>query len=249
MACLPPAVAKALRDTDREDVETSIETGYKDLLEKRADFVEYGDPEKLTDKERAKLNCALLKQVLIHRAERLVVACGQMFESKNLYGLALAARGHMEAVAILGYMTRRLDSLRKGNIEFARFEDDIANGLMGAMDDFFKEAKAPVNVLTAIEHADKHLDAELFKEKKQMLHELYSWLCEFAHPNFCSNKSAFDLEKETGRMVLRKGDQITDDHYQMLVTLSMSGDFFQWLTTQFDLQIVQYFADTPPAIA
>lgn len=249
MACLPATVAKALKDTGREDIETSIETGYKDLIEKRVDFVEYGDPEKLTDKERAKLNCALLKQVLIHRAERLVVACGQMFESKNLYGLALAARGHMEAVAVLGYMTRRLDSLRKGNIEFERFEDDIANGLMGAMDDFFKEAKAPINILTAIEHADKLLDAELFKEKKQMLHELYSWLCEFAHPNFCSNKSAFDLDKETGRMVLRKGDQITDDHYQMLVTLSMSGDFFQWLTAQFDAHVAQYFSGAPPAAA
>lgn len=249
MASLPTSVAQALRDTGREDIETSIETGYKDLIEKRVEFITYGDPETLTDRQRAQLNCALLKQVLIYRAERLVVASGQMFEAKNLYGLALAVRGHMEAVAVLGYMTRRLDSLQKGNIEFARFEEDIANGLMGAMDDFFKEAKAPVNILTAIEHADKLLDADLFKEKKQMLHELYSWLCEFAHPNFCSNKSAFDLDKETGRMVLRKGDEITDDHYQMLVTLSMSSDFLQWLIARFDDHVSKYFPDVPPAAA
>jgi hypothetical protein len=246
MACLPATVVQALKDAGREEIETSIETGYKDLVEKRADFVEYGDPDKLTDRQRAKLNCTLLKQVLIHRAERLVLACGQMFESKNLYGLALAARGHIEVVAVLGYMTRRLDSLQKGNIEFSRFEDDIANGLMGAIDDVFKEAKAPVNILTAIEHADKFFDAELFKEKKQVLRELYSWLCEFAHPNFCSNKSAYDLDKETGRMVLRKVDTISEDHFQMLVTLSMSGDFLQWLIGQFDTRVAEYFADEPP---
>lgn len=204
MACLPTIVGKALKDTGRQAIETSIETGYQDLLERRADFIAYGAPEKLTDRQRAKLNCALLKQVLIHRAERLVVASDQMFESKNIYGLALVVRGHMEAVAVLGYMARRLDSLQKGNIEFARFEEDIANGLMGAMDNLFNEAKAPVNILTVIEHADKLFDADLFKEKTQMLHELYSWLCEFTHPNFCSNKSAFDLDKETGRMDERR---------------------------------------------
>jgi hypothetical protein len=70
-----------------------------------------------------------------------------------------------------------------------------------------------------------------------------------ANPNFYSNKSAFDLDKETGRMLLRKGDQITDDHYQMLVTLSMSGDFFRWLIAQFDAHVAQYFLGAPPAAA
>ena len=73
MASLPTSVAQALRDTGREDIETSIETGYKDLIEKRVEFITYGDPETLTDRQRAQLNCALLKQVLIYRAERLVV--------------------------------------------------------------------------------------------------------------------------------------------------------------------------------
>ncbi|WP_316214823.1 hypothetical protein [Bradyrhizobium sp. SZCCHNR2035] len=246
MAGLPASVTQALKDAGHEDTTASIETAYNDLLENRVDFVEYGDPDKLTDKERAKLNCVLLTQVVIHRAERLVVASGQMFESKNLYGLALAVRGHLEAVAVLGYMARRLDSLQKENIDFARFEEDIANGLMGAMDDLFKEAKAPVNILTAVEHADKLFDADLFKEKRQILRELYLWLCEFAHPNFCSKKTAFDLDKDTGRMVLRKVDALTNDHYQMLVTLSMSCDFLQWLIALFDERVAQYFAEEPP---
>jgi hypothetical protein len=78
MACLPPTVVTVLKDAGREDIAKSIETSYGDLVEKRVDFVKHGDPEILTDKERTKLNCALLTQVLIHRAERLVVASGQM---------------------------------------------------------------------------------------------------------------------------------------------------------------------------
>ena len=50
-------------------------------------------------------------------------------------------------------------------------------------------------------------------------------------------------------MVLRKSDEITDDHYQMLVTLSLSGDMFQWLIAQFDVRVAQYFPDATPAAA
>ncbi|GAA0005537.1 hypothetical protein [Bradyrhizobium diazoefficiens] len=249
MACLPESVSKAMKDAGDEETGKSIEESYQGVLAKRADFIEYGDPEKLTDKQRAKLNCALLKQVLIHRAERLMVACGQMFETKNLYALALSARGHMEAVAVMGYMTRRLDSLIKGNIEFARFEEDIANGLMGAHDDIFTLAKAPVNVLTCVEHTDKILDAEFFKEKKQAMQSLYTWLSEFAHPNFCSNKSAFDLDKATGRMVLRKENEINTDYFQTMSTLCMSGSFLQWLIELFDTHVETYFKDEEPKAA
>ncbi|WP_426424900.1 hypothetical protein [Bradyrhizobium genosp. A] len=47
-------------------------------------------------------------------------------------------------------------------------------------------------------------------------------------------------------MVLRKVDTITDDHHQMLVTLSMSGDLLTWLIAQFDGRVAQHFADQPP---
>jgi hypothetical protein len=96
----------------------------------------------------------------------------------------------------LGYFTNRLDALSKANIDFAGFEQDIANGLMGAKHDLFDKANAPVNILTCIENADKLIDAELFKDKKRMLEDLYGWLSEFAHPNFCSNRTAFTLDKE-----------------------------------------------------
>jgi hypothetical protein len=104
---------------------------------------------------------------------------------------------------------------------------------MGAKDNIFDRAKAPVNILTCVEHTDKHLDAELFQEKKGMFEEVYVWLSEFAHPNFCSNKTAFTLDKEEGRMLLRKGDELREDHFQMLGCLDMSAKMFGWLLTDF----------------
>jgi hypothetical protein len=178
-----------------------------------------------------------------------MIASDQMFNSKNLYGLALIVRGHIEAVALLGYFARRLDSLCKKNIDFERFEEDIANGLLGAKDATFDKAKAPVNILTCLEHTDRHLDAELFGKKTEMFQEIYTWLSEFAHPNFCSNKTAFTLDKETGRMLLRKEEEIRDDHVQMLNCLCMSADNFSWLLTSFSTRLEQAFPTETPASA
>jgi hypothetical protein len=66
-----------------------------------------------------------------------------------------------------------VNSLVKGNITFEQFEQDIANGLMGAKHDLFDKASAPVNILTCVGHSDKFVDAELFGEKKEMLQDLY----------------------------------------------------------------------------
>jgi hypothetical protein len=243
MSCLSEEVAKILSDNGKEDLCRKLEEHHAAVLKERVDFIEYGKPEELSDKRRAKLNCELLKQVLIHRADKLIVATGQMLPARNLYGMALAVRGYIETVAVLGYFDKRLSALSKGNIDFARFELDIANGLMGAKHDLFDKANAPVNILTCVENADKHLDAELFREKKKMLEDLYTWLSEFAHPNFCSNKTAFRLDKATGRMMLRDDDVIGDDHFQMLATVEMAAGMFIWLLEDFTQRIVENFPD------
>jgi hypothetical protein len=211
----------------------SLKKSYENLIKARVDYIEYGKPDELSAQRRAKLNCDLLKQVLIYRAEQLMAASGTMLTEKNLYALALTVRGHIETLAVLGYFTRRLDSLVKGNIKFEQFEEDIANGLLGAKHDFFSDAKAPTNIVTCVEHTDKYLDSVLFAEKKEMVQDLYGWLSEFAHPNFCSNKSAFTIDRETGRMMLRKEGQISNDHHQMIATLRMSMDFLDWFLPQF----------------
>jgi hypothetical protein len=181
------------------------------------------------------------------RATGMMLAAGQMFASKNIYGLALVVRGHIETVALLGYFARRLESLHRGNIDFGLFEEDIANGLMGAKDDIFDKAKAPVNILTCIEQADKHLDSELFGEKRGMLKNIYAWMSEFAHPNFCSNKTAFTVDKEEGRMLLRKEEELRGDHFQMLGSLDMSAMMFDWLLTDFTRRLDEVLPDEAKA--
>ena len=241
MPCLSNEATKILTDNGKQDLQKNLEDYHAAILKERVDYIEYGKPEELSDKRRAKLNCELLKQVLIHRADKLITATGQMLPTKNLYGMALAARGHIEAVAVLGYFAKRLSALSKGNIDFNRFELDIANGLMGAKHDLFNQANAPVNILTCVENADKHLDAEFFGEKKKMLEDIYTWLSEFAHPNFCSNKTAFTLDKETGRMVLRNEEVIGEDHFQMLVTVEMATGMFNWLLEDFTKRVNENF--------
>jgi hypothetical protein len=245
MACLSDQATQALKLAAKEDISKSLEKAHSNLVTQQVDYIEYGDPDRLTAEQRAKLNSQLLKQVLVHRAERLMIATGQMFDSKNLYGLALIVRGHIEALAMLGYFARRLESLHKKNIDFERFEEDIANGLLGAKDAIFDKAKAPVNILTCLEHADKHLDAELFGKKTEMFQEIYTWLSEFAHPNFCSNKTAFVLDKKAGRMLLRKEEETRDDHFQMLNSLCMSADMFSWLLTDFSSRLEKALPTEP----
>jgi len=147
--CLSEAATQTLKDAGKEDISKSLKAAYADLANHREDYVEYGDPDLLTAQQPAKLNCRLLKLALVHRADGLMLATGQMFDSKNLYGLALIVRGHIEAVGLLGFFARRLDSLHKKNIEFERFEEDIAGALTGAHDPIFAAAKAPVNIMSS----------------------------------------------------------------------------------------------------
>jgi len=218
------------RSSFRKDLEEAI----AELGKRRVEYIEYGDPDKLTPKKRAALNAELLRQALLHRAECLLQASGRMLQAKNVYGLALVARGHVEATAVLGYFCKRIDSLSKGNIDFEKFEMDIANGVLGAKDDLFSAADAPVNILTCIEQGDKYLNVELFGgEKKAMLQEIYGWLSEFAHPNFCSNKSAFNLDKETGRMIFRHDADLQASDFQLVGYLSVRADIFRLLYDRF----------------
>ncbi len=234
MTCFSEEVRRAFKDAKHDKLCENLEGVHAELLKRRVDFVEYGDPDKLTRKARCKLNCQMMALALLHRAESLMLATGAMLASKNVYGLALVARGHVETTAVLGYFCKRVEMLTKGNIDFERFEKDIANGLLGAKHDLFSEADSPVNILTCVEQADKHLELNWFGgEKKGMLKDIYGWLSEFAHPNFCSNKSAFSLDKATGRMVFRHEGELQDNDFQLVGYMDISATMFPKLFDEF----------------
>jgi hypothetical protein len=234
MAKYSDDVKKIFASFKQEKLCADLEANHEEIVKRRIEFVEYGNPDTLESKTRCKLNCELLSQALLHRADCLLVAVGAMLVAKNVYGLALIARGYVEAVAVLGYFCNRADALTKGNIDFNRFEKDIANGLLGAKHDLFSKADAPVNIVTCVERADKYLDAHLFGgEKKAMLQDIYGWLSEFAHPNFCSNKSAFSLDRATGRMILRHEGELQESDFQLPGHMNVAASMFARLFDDF----------------
>jgi hypothetical protein len=246
MAGFPDDVKQVFVDWKQDKLLKDLEDSISELQKRRIEYVEYGDPEILTSKKRAALNAELLRQALLHRAECLLQAAGKMLLVKNVYGLALVARGFVEATAVLGYFCKRIDSLSKGTIDFERFETDIANGLLGAKDDLFSQADAPVNIITCIEFSDKYLNTELFEgEKKNMLEEVYTWLSEFAHPNFCSNKTAFHLDKETGRMTFRHDADLQERDFDLAGYMSVSAGFFPMLYDRFSAACEKSLAESP----
>jgi len=250
MAGYPDEVKKVFTDWKQEKLLTDLVTCVDELQKRRVDYIEYGDPEKLTPKKRAALNSKLLAQALLHRADCLFQAAGKMLLAKNVYGLALVARGHVEATAVLGHFCKRINALSKGNIEFDRYELDIANGLLGAKDDLFTQADAPVNILTCIENTDKYLNAELFGgEKKDMMEEVYIWLSEFAHPNFCSNKSAFHLDKQTNRMIFRHDADLQERDFGLAGYMAVSAGFFPSLYDRFEKACDATLAEGEPTPA
>jgi hypothetical protein len=250
MAGYPNEVKKVFTDWKQEKLLKDLETCVDELQTRRVEFLEYGDPEKLSPKKRAALNSTLLAQALLHRADCLLQAAGTMLLAKNVYGLALVARGHVEATAVLGHFCKRIHALSNGNIDFNRYELDIANGLMGAKDDLFTQANAPVSILTCIENTDKYLSAELFGgEKKDVMEEIYNWLSEFAHPNFCSNKSAFNLDKQANRMIFRHDADLQEKDFGLVGYMSVSAGLFPSLYDRFAKACDATLAEGAPAAA
>ncbi len=227
MACFSDDVKKILLDWGRADLCEELEGYHQKLVERRVEFVEYGDPTTLSAKALALKNCQLLRQALLHRAERLMVSTGTALLDGNAYSLALIVRGHVETTAVLGYFCHRVRSLAKENITFDNFAADAANTVAGGKHDLFAERGGPKNILTMIPVADKFLHQEITKDKKNVLQEGYAWLSEFAHPNFCSHSNAFKLDKATGRMVFRHEDELRkEDDLQHVCYLAISAQLF-----------------------
>jgi hypothetical protein len=55
-----------------------------------------------------------------------------------------------------------------------------------------------------------------------MLRQGYDFLCEFAHPNFHSNKISFDLDKVGERFVFRHGQKMRDEEFRIYNYLLIS---------------------------
>lgn len=211
---------------DNLDIITSIESGYQDLIDRRSYFVAYGDPAEMSERNRAWANIAVIRQVQIHRAERLIASSGTMLAERNIYGLVLLIRGHYESTAIIGDLCDRVSSFLKGNISFETIIFDIAHTMMGAKHEFFAEMPDPINILTAIEKADRYIRQSGFIDANGMLADCYGWLSEFAHPSFNSSDAALRLNHQRCGFEFRHGGDLSPEEIQMLGYLDISANVF-----------------------
>lgn len=224
--CFSEDVREMFAALGKLDIITSIETSYSATIDRRCDFVAYGDPAEMTERSRAWANLAVIRQVQIHRAERLIASSGTMLAERNVYGLVLLIRGHYESTAIIGYLCDRVSSFLKGNIPFETIIFDIAHTMMGAKHEFFAEMPDPINILTAIEKADRYIQQSGFIDAKGMLADCYGWLSEFAHPNFNSSDAALRLNHQKHGFEFRHGGDLSADEIHMLGYLDISANVF-----------------------
>jgi hypothetical protein len=219
-----PAVRQLFNDWKQGDLLNRLEASHQQLLDRRKNVVkiaEQNEPRKHTAS-----NCLALQQVLLHRAERLLVGAGSMLLETNVYGLALGVRGHYETTGVLGYFCNRLDLLNANIIKFQDFACDTASVVLGAKHSQFPKAPNPPNILTCIGKADRYIDTHFLKQKTGMLRDGYDWLSEFAHPNFCSNCSSYTIDKAKRRYVFRHDGDIRESDFDLLVYLEISADLF-----------------------
>lgn len=180
----------------------------------------WGDPARICAYARA------LRQVLLHRTIAVFEGTLRALSDENAYMMLLAIRAQFETTAAIGYLHNRLHSLGRGDLDAIKVDQDIMAQLLGTKDKCIPQAMPPKQILSMLEYADESVSKRILGGKSKehtMLRESYDFLCEFAHPNFHSNKIAFNLDKLGKRVVLRHHEPMRDDefgivHYSLIST-------------------------------
>jgi len=178
------------------------------------------------DAGRVRAYAVALRQVLLHRSIMLFEGALRASVDENAYVMVLAIRAQFETTAALGYLHNRLNSLNCGNLKAAKVDEDIMTQLLGTKDTYIRGAMPPKQILSMLEYADESVNRRVLgSDPRQyaMLSKSYDFLCEFAHPNFHSNKVAFDLDKVGQRFVLRHGKGMRDEEFRVVNYLLVSA--------------------------
>jgi hypothetical protein len=185
------------------------------------------------DAKRIRELALVLRQTFLHRAIELTKAAGFSLAHENGYALALSVRAHFETTAALGYLHYRLNSMRAGNISPEAMDKDITVLLLGSRDDGIlaiegAEEFEAKQILTMLEYADKSVSRSVLggKASERMLTDIYKWLCEFCHPNFHSNKLAFNLKRDQMAFEFRHGDKLEEVEANIIGNLLISAPIF-----------------------
>lgn len=232
---LPIGLEQAFRNHNQSDELREILETYEQLASRTEEShkvfpgKDYGEP------DRIRANGMVYRQVLLHRSIHLFEGSVRAAVDENLYSMALNVRGHFETTASLGYLHRRLQSLRSGSISPETLDRDLCVQLLGVRHKSVPQAPDPKNILSLFEYADESANiAVLGGTTKQycILKESYEYLCEFCHPNFHSNSVAIDLDKSVPEFRFRYGQPMRDDEFQLIGYLLLSAPVFVALYDQ-----------------
>jgi hypothetical protein len=167
-----------------------------------------------------------LRQVFLHRATLLFEATLDALVAGNAYAMILAMRAGFETTAALGHLHRKLSSARDGNISLADVDKEMAKQVLGSRHESLPSAMPAISVMTLLDSADRAVRDTIGTVSPAILRDCYEFLCEFAHPNFHSNKTAFDLEPDKAGMAFRHGKGMNDDEFGTLGYALMWSDIY-----------------------
>jgi hypothetical protein len=181
------------------------------------------------DTRHIELNVLAYRQMLLHRSIMLFEAALQSAERENVYSLTLNIRGHFEATAAAGFVTKRLIAVRSNNISLVDFGKSMATLILGSKSvkpEF--GAPSPKQVMSMLDETDKIVDTMFLRQPKgaMILRNSYEFLCEFAHPNFHSNSCSFDLDKSADLLRFRHGVRMRPNEDGLIEYLLLSSPIF-----------------------
>ncbi len=180
----------------------------------------------LGDRNRIRFYAIAYRQVLLHRAILLFEGSLQAAIDENAYVMILAVRATFETTAALGYLHNRLNSLAAGNLEATKVDEDIMTQILGTKDTYIPQAMLPKQILSMLEYADVSVSRKILggqAKEHTILRESYDFLCEFAHPNYHSNKLAFDLDRSRMRFVFRHKERMQDKAFSTIGYLLLAS--------------------------
>lgn len=232
---LPDGLEQAFRNHNQSDELREILDAYEQLASRTEESHKAFPGEDYGEPNRIRANALVYRQVLLHRSIRLFEGSVRAAVDENLYSMALNVRGHFETTASLGYLHRRLQSLKRGDISPETLDRDLCVQLLGVHHESVPQAPDPKNILSLLEHADKSVNISVLggtTKQYYILKDSYEYLCEFCHPNFHSNSVAVDLDKSVPEFRFRHGQPMRDQEFKLIGYLLLSAPIFVALYDQ-----------------
>lgn len=230
-------VAQAYIDHHSTDEVAELQETHTALRSREVSHCDIPEGGEWGEVTRIRAYAVAYRQVLLHRAILLFEGALNAVINENAYVMILAMRAAFETTAALGYLHNRLSSLAAGNLEPAKVDEDIMTQFLGTKDTYITQAMPPKQILSMLEYADISVSRKILggaKSEHKILRERYDFLCEFAHPNFHSNKIAFDLDRERHRITLRFDEKMPDEAFSTIGYLLLAASLHVQLHDNID---------------